>query len=225
MVNHSILLSKLHHYGIRDVAYDWFQSCLSNRQQFVCANGHDSNHRSITCRVLQWSVLGPLLFLFYINDFLNASELLTFHPFADDTNTYCACKDLIDLDLKLNHELIPVAEWMKSNRLALSTVKPSFILFHSNKLKPKNTFNLKINGVNIEQVSTVKYLAVTFDANLAWKSQIDELCLKLSKTVGIVSNLWYYVATDVLKILYNSLLFPFLSYSLHVWGLTYPTYL
>ena len=71
---------------------------------------------------------------------------------------YCACKNLIDLELKLNHELSAVAEWMKSNRLALSVVKTSFILFHSKKLKPYKTFNLKINGVNIQQVPTVLLL-------------------------------------------------------------------
>ena len=139
------------------------------------------------------SLVGSLKGLFldpcywYINDLPNASESLTFHLFAYDTNIYCACKNLIDLELKLNHELIAVAEWMKSNRLALNIVKTSFTLFHSKKLKPYKTLNLKINGVNIQQVSTVKYLGVTFDTNLTWKSHIDELCQKLSKTVGIVS--------------------------------------
>ena len=132
-VNHSILLLKLHHCGIRGVAYNWFQSYLSNRQQFVFANGHDSNHLSITCRSPQGSLLGPLLFLLYFNDLPNASESLTFHLFADDTNVSCASKNLIDLELKLNHELIAIAEWMKSNQLALSIVKTSFILFHSKK--------------------------------------------------------------------------------------------
>ena len=85
---------------------------------------------------------------------------------------YCACKNLIDLKLKLNHELIEVTEWMKSTQLALSIVKTSFILFHSKRQKPYKTFNLKINEVNIQQVSTVKYLGVTFDANLTWKSPL-----------------------------------------------------
>ena len=223
-VNHSILLLKLHHYGKRGVAYNWFQSYLSNRQQFVCANDHDSNHLSVTCGVPQGSVLGALLFLLYINDLPNASESLTFHLFAYDTNIYCASKNLIDLKLRLNHELIAIAEWMKTNRLALSIVKTSFILFHSKKLKPHKTFKLKINGVNIQQVSTVKYLSVTtFDANLTWKNHVDEPCLKLSKTVGVISKLRYYVNIDVLKILYNSLIYPFFTYGVHIWGLTYPT--
>ena len=87
------------------------------------------------------------------------------------------------------------------------------------------SLNLKINGVNIQEVSTVKYLGVTFDSNLTWKNHVDELCLKLSKTVGIFSKLRYYVNVDTLIMLYYSLVYPFLTYGIQVWGLTYPTYL
>ena len=85
--------------------------------------------------------------------------------------------------LKLNRELKVVAEWLKSNRLALSILKTNFILFRSKKLKPSKLFNLKIDGVNSKQVFTVKYLGVTFDSNLTWKNHINELCSKLPKTV------------------------------------------
>ena len=115
---------------------------------------------------------------------------------------------------------------MDENQLTgFSIVKTSFVLFHSKKLKPYKTFKLKINEVNIQQVSTVKYLGVTFDANVTWKNHIDELCMKLSKTVGVISKLRYYVNIDVLKILYNSLIYPFFTYGVHIWGLTYPAYL
>ena len=104
-VNHSILLLKLYHYGVRGKAYEWFQSYLANRKQFVCVNGHNSDSLSLTCGVPQGSVLGPLLFLLYVNDLPNTSSLLTFHLFADDTNIYYSCKNLDDLESKLNHEL------------------------------------------------------------------------------------------------------------------------
>ena len=185
-VNHSILLLKLYHYGVRGKAYEWFQSYLSNRKQFVCVNGHDSDSFSLTCGVPQGSVLGPLLFLLYVNDLPNTSSLLTFHLFADDTNIYYSCKNLDDLESKLNHELKVVAEWLKSNMLALSILKTNFILFHSKKLKPSKLFNLKVDGVNIKQVFTVRYLGVTFDSNFTWKNHINELCSKLSKTVGVI---------------------------------------
>ena len=102
-----------------------------------------------------------------------------------------------------------LAEWMKSNKLALSILKPNFILFHSKKLKPSNLFNLKIDGVNIKQVFTVKYLGVTFDSNLTWKIHINEFYSKLSKTVGIFSKLRYNVNIDILIMLYYSLIYPF----------------
>ena len=86
----------------------------------MSVNGHDSNSLPLTCGVPQGSILGPLLFLLYVNDLPNASSLLTFHLFADDTNIYYSSKNLDDLESKLNNELKIVAEWMKSNRLALS---------------------------------------------------------------------------------------------------------
>ena len=131
-----------------------------------------------------------------------------------------------DLELIINKELHAVAEWMKSDRLALSILKTNFVLFHSKRLlKPYKSLNLKIDGVNIQEVSTVKYLGVTFDSNLTWKNHVDELCLKLSKTVGIFSKLRYYVNVDILIMLYYSIIYPFLTYGIQVWGLTYPNYL
>jgi len=124
--------------------------------------------------------------------------------FADDTNIYYSCKNLDDLESKLNHELKIVAEWMKSNQLARSILKTNFILFHSKKLKPSKLINLEIDGLNIKQVLTVKYLGVTFDPNLTWKNHINELCSKLSKTVGIFSKLRYNVNIDILTTKINS---------------------
>ena len=118
---------------MRGKAHDWFQSYLSNRKQFVCINGHTSDSLSITCGVPQGSILGPLLFVLYINDLPNTSKLLSFHLFADDTNIYCSRKNLNDLELILKQELYAVAEWMKSNRLAVSISKTNF-LFHCKKL-------------------------------------------------------------------------------------------
>ena len=93
--DHSILLSKLNHYGRRSKAYDWFQSYLSNTEQFVCINGHKSDSLSITCGIPQGSFIGPLLFLLYINDLPNTSKLRSFQLFADDTNIHCSSNDPI----------------------------------------------------------------------------------------------------------------------------------
>ena len=104
-VNHSILLQKLQHYGVRGTALNWFSSYLTDRKQYVSVNGHTSDHLRITCGVPQGSVLGPLLFLIYINDLPNVSKFLTFFLFSDDTNIYFKPHDLIHLQKIMNREL------------------------------------------------------------------------------------------------------------------------
>ena len=103
-VNHKILLQKLEHYGIRDCSLSWFESYLTNRKQYVSVNGKDSDIKSITCGVPQGSVLGPLLFLLYINDLPNISNKLKFFLFADDTNIYLESADIKHLERTMNKE-------------------------------------------------------------------------------------------------------------------------
>ena len=107
-VNHDVLLSKLEHYRIRGAALNWFQSYLSEHKQFVSLNGHSSQTCDIICGVLRGSVLGPFLFLIYINDLPNSSKLLSFFLFADDTNIYFESEGLTTLTRKVNKELIKV---------------------------------------------------------------------------------------------------------------------
>ena len=116
-VNHSILLKKLEHYGIRGVALDWFCSYLSNRKQYVSVNGHISETLQIRCGVPQGSVLGPRLFLIYINGLPNVSKCLTFYLFADDTNIYFEASDLFALQKVVNRELRYVKKWLDANKL------------------------------------------------------------------------------------------------------------
>ena len=113
---------------------------------------------------------------------------------------------------------------MKCNRLALSIPKTNFIVFHSSKLKPNQSLRIKIDDTPIKQVDSTKYLGITFDS-LTWKSHINELCLKLSKTVGILSKVRHFVNKHILVMLYYSLIYPFLTYGVHVWGLTFPSFL
>ena len=129
---------------------------------------------------------------------LDTSSLVTFHLFADDNNLFICSKNRSHLEANLNHELKSVAEWMKCNRLALSVLKTNFLLFHSSKLKPNQSLRIKIDDALIKQVCSTKYLGLTFDSNLTWKSHINELCLKLSKTVGILSKVRHFVDNHIL---------------------------
>ena len=130
-VNHSILLKKLEHYGVRGTAFSWFSSYLSDGKQYVSVNGHNSDHLKILCGVPQGSVLGPLLFLIYTNDLPNVSKLLCFYLFADDTNIYYKSHDLVHLQKIMNRELKKVKKWLDSNRLSFNIGKPNFVIFPS----------------------------------------------------------------------------------------------
>ena len=142
-VNHKILLSKLEHYGVRGCALKWFRSYSSDRKQYVSVNGSDSNLLSITCGVPQGSVLGPLLFLIYINDLPNASKKLKFYLFSDDTNIYCESKDLPNLFKIANKELRAIKRWLDANRLSLNIDKTNYIIFHSSSrnISSDSTYN------------------------------------------------------------------------------------
>ena len=110
-VNHDILIKKLEFYGVRGLANKWFSSYLSNRRQFVCVD-NISDELTISCGVPQGSVLGPLLFLIYVNDFANCSKLLEFHLFADDSNLFYKSNSLLTLQTNLNEELAEVYKWL-----------------------------------------------------------------------------------------------------------------
>ena len=105
IVNHNILIMKLDHYGFRGIVNKWFCSYLNERKQYVSIGNAISNYKQISCGVPQGSVLGPLLFLLYINDFNNSSNQLDFHLFADDSNIFYAHKSLSELETTVNNEL------------------------------------------------------------------------------------------------------------------------
>ena len=130
-INHSILLKKLNHYGIRGIINDWFSLYLLGRSQVTEIDSNLSTINKISCGVPQGSVLGPLLFLIYINDFHHASEKFSFYLFADDTNLLYADKNLKSLEkIMVNNELVRVSDWLNANKLTLNAKKSNFVIFH-----------------------------------------------------------------------------------------------
>jgi hypothetical protein len=119
-VNHKVLLTKLNHYGIRGVALQWIENYLSNRQQYVSLNKTISDLKTVRCGVPQGSILGPLLFIIYINDIVNCSKLLYMILYADDTNIIYTHKDLNTLITTVNCELNKLSSWFSANRLTLN---------------------------------------------------------------------------------------------------------
>ena len=132
-LNHDIMLGKLEYYGIRGQALFWFKSYLQNRSQYVTYNGCESPHLPISCGVPQGSILEPILFLIYINDIINVSELLHSILFADDTNLFAFHRDLNSLVDLINKELKVLSLWFKVNKLSLNVDKTVFMVFTSNQ--------------------------------------------------------------------------------------------
>ena len=128
-VEHSILLNKLHHYGIRRTALQWFNSYLTNRYQYVNYNNTTSNMKQIVCGVPLGSILGPLLFLLYINDISSVSNVFSSVLFADDTTLLYSSNNLQELSATVNNELSNIMQWLNANRLSLNIEKTNFMIF------------------------------------------------------------------------------------------------
>ena len=208
----------MEHYGFRGVLLDWFRSYLTNRKQYVFYNGVSSDLKSITCGVPQGSVLGPLLFLLYINDLPNISRILNFFLFADDTNIYYESDNLPDLEKVLNKELTKLHLWLIVNRLSLNVGKTNFLIFHPYNKPLRQHVTLKINNKAIIEKDCIKYLGVIVDSHLNWKHHILNVSKKISRCIGILYKLQHFLNKSILKNIYYSLFYSHLVYAIQIWG-------
>ena len=170
-------------------------------------------------RVPQGSVLGPLLFLIYINDLPNISSKLSFFLFADDTNIYYESNNLKELEKTVNKELKVLSLWLNLNRLALNVSKTNFVIFRSPKKPLNHNVTLIMNRKAIEQKDHVKYLGILMDQHLSWKQQISNVSKKISRGIGILAKLrGNGLDKFLLSNIYYCLVFSYLSYGVEAWG-------
>ena len=163
-----LCFKNLHHNGIRGIVLEWIGSYLTDREQYVQMGDTISNNRNIDCGIPQGSILGPKLFILYINDICNISKMHKFTLFSDDTNIFYSNIDI--LHKQINNELNRLHVWFNINKLSLSISKTNYMMFSNSK--STQTFSISINGVNIRRVCAVKYLCVYIDETLNLKKRI-----------------------------------------------------
>jgi len=215
-IDHSILLGKLEKYGVRGLANKWIASYLENRNQYVQYQDTSSDLRKITCGVPQGSILGPTLFLLYINDMYQVSNKLNFILFADDTNLLFSGKDINKVCKTLNVELEKLCDWFAENKLSLNVEKTNYMIFGNKKVDCK--VDIVINHLKVKQIDVTKFLGVYIDNKLSWKSHCDYIHNVLSRHIGILYKSSKLLHEKSLYTLYTSFILPYLQYCCEIWG-------
>ena len=197
----------------------WICSYLMNRSQYVCINDTNSDCMNVTCGVPQGSILGPALFIIYINDMCNVSSLMKSIVFADDTNFFYSKKDLTEVCKTESKELDKLCRWFQVNKLSLNIAKSNFMVFGN--IKCENNHLVSINGMYINRVYVTKFLGVHIDCHLNWTEHINRIKNKNSMNVSVMYRVKHLLTSSALYPLYCSLILPHLNYCCEIWGNTY----
>ena len=222
-VNHRKLLLKLESYGIRGLALSWLKSYLKNRKCFMAIDDIKSDVLTFNVGVPQGSVLGPILFLLYVNDLPNISHNLQTVLFADDTTISTSHSDYNELVQLTNNALKNVSEWTNSNQLTLNSDKTELMIISMKQIN--ENLNFEFNNDVITPTNTCRFLGVMLDNKLSFKSHIDLVMNKISRHSGILYKVKYCLPLATRISYYFAFIYPYLSYNVIVWGGTYKSHL
>lgn len=206
-ISHSILLKKLEHYKFSANSVKLIESYFINRTQFVHYNSNTSQKRVVRHGVPQGSVLGPILFLIYINDLANFRPDVGLVLFADDTTTYTSYHPSTDIESVVLDVQSSANEWFLANRLSLNTSKTQNI-----------NFSLRNIETQLQTSESVKFLGVYLDSKLTWREHVTHLINKLASIVYLIRNLAGIVSREVLMLAYHGYFASNMTYALLGWG-------
>ena len=215
-LDHDILLSKLDHYGIRGKWLSWFCSYLSNRKQYVDFDGNCSDLEDINVGVPQGSILGPLLFIIYINDLPASIKKLIPVMYADDTNLILKGKKFNELVAILNSELLTLREYFKANKLKLNADKTKLVCFRKRNSSFNSDLRVTLDGTKLQWEKSATFLGITLDENLSWETHCNRVANKMAQGAGVLNRVKNLLPTTSLCTLYNSFIFSHYSYGLEV---------
>ena len=217
MVEHSILLDKLEHYGIRGPALNWLKSYLSNRTQFVSINGQDSSSLVMEHGVPQGSILGPLLFVIYINDIPEISKFAKFILYADDANIILTANSIEEINDQLKNLTINLLKWVNSNGLALNLKKTKYMIFSTTR-NTELPQPLTIADKLIERKYEARFLGVIMDESLNWSRHVKTVQAKMARYVGIMYKIKKYLPLNARLQIFHSFVQSHANYCSLVWG-------
>ena len=218
-VNHDILIKKLKNYGIGNNELLWFESYLNNRSQVVNVNSTLSDFQPVNIGIPQGSILGPLLFIIFVNCLPDVVDKCKTVMYADDTSIMCKANNVHELQSQLNACLSKVAAWFKVNKLTLNIDKTKFMICGTKRTLEKfHDVKLTFNGSVIERVDEFKYLGVKLDSSLSWSAHIDYLCNNVSKRIGIIKRVKNFLPHQTTVMLSNALVIPHFDYGSSVWS-------
>ena len=210
-VDHALLLDKLRRYGIMESELAWFRDYLSNRMQIVSYQNKLSSPRTISTGVPQGSILGPLLFVLFINDLPEATAKCSVLLYADDAVLFSSAKDAQTIEQALNYDLSVISDWISQNHLFLNKEKTEVVLFGTSQ-------KLATGRHQLERVSEFKYLGVVLDETLSWKAHTRYATSKAGKKVGMLGRLRKHLTSQAANSIYQAHILPVLEYCYTVWA-------